>query len=232
LGNAILSAGKVEPASIAEAFSQWMRGKPKDIGNTVRRGIVQFRRTGQTAMPESEHDAGNGACMRCLPIALATQGWAWAEVQAASRLQAHTTHNNPLSDAGTECILQMVQAALRGEPLSALEQQALQLVARYPPFEYRQRRRDNPSGYIVDTLQAVFQALFITNSFETALVEVVNRGGDADTTGAILGMVAGALYGLDSIPARWLGKLSPIIREQCTAQTHQLHSFATQGNVL
>ena len=103
-------------------------------------------------------------------------------VQTASRLQAHTTHNNPVSDAGTECIIQMVQAAILGEPRAELELLAHELVQRYPVFEYRQRRRDNPSGYIVDTLQAVFQALFSTDNFEAALVDVVNRGGDADTT--------------------------------------------------
>jgi ADP-ribosyl-[dinitrogen reductase] hydrolase len=42
---------------------------------------------------------------------------------------------------------------------------------------------ENPGGYLVETLRAVFQALFATDSFETALVDVVNRGGDADTTG-------------------------------------------------
>lgn len=230
LGKAILAAGKVDPTNVAEAFSQWMRGKPKDIGNTVRRGIVQFRRTRQTAMPESEHDAGNGACMRCLPVALATLRLSWTQVQSASRLQAHTTHNNPVSDAGTECILQMVQAAILGEPLTELELLAHELAARYPVFEYRQRRRDNPSGYIVDTLQAVFQALFSTNSFETALVEVVNRGGDADTTGAILGMVAGALYGLEGIPTRWLDRLDANIRTQCTQQARALYQLAQQGH--
>ena len=230
LGNAILSAGKVDPASVAEAFSQWMRSKPKDIGNTVRRGIVQYRRTGQTTMPESEHDAGNGACMRCLPVALVTLHSSWTEVQTASRLQAHTTHHNPVSDAGTECIIQMVQAAILGEPRAELELRAHELVQRYPVFEYHQRRRDNPSGYIVDTLQAVFQSLFSTDTFEAALVEVVNRGGDADTTGAILGMVAGALYGIDNIPTRWLERLDPNIRAQCTQQARALYQLAQQGH--
>lgn len=230
LGNAILSAGKVEPASVAEAFSQWMRGKPKDIGNTVRRGIVQFRRTGQTEMPESEHDAGNGACMRCLPIALVTLNQPWENVQTAARLQAHTTHHNPVSDAGTECIIQMVQAAILGKPLAELERLARELVTRYPVFEYRQRRRDNPSGYIVDTLQAVFQSLFSTDNFEAALVDVVNRGGDADTTGAILGMVAGALYDVENIPTRWLERLDPNIRAQCTQQAQALYQLALQGH--
>lgn len=230
LGNAILAAGKVDPTSVAEAFSEWMRSKPKDIGNTVRRGIVQYRRTGQTTMPASEHDAGNGACMRCLPVALVTLHSSWTEVQTASRLQAHTTHNNPVSDAGTECIIQMVQAAILGEPLAELELLAHELVQRYPVFEYRQRRRDNPSGYIVDTLQAVFQSLFSTDSFEAALVDVVNRGGDADTTGAILGMVAGACYGQDSIPPRWLQRLDPTIRSRCTEQARALYQLAQQGH--
>ena len=230
LGNAILAAGKVDPTSVAKAFSEWMRSKPKDIGNTVRRGIVQFRRTGQTEMPESEHDAGNGACMRCLPVALATLHSSWTDVQTASRLQAHTTHNNPVSDAGTECIIQMVQAAILGEPRAELELLAHELVQRYPVFEYRQRRRDNPSGYIVDTLQAVFQSLFSTDNFEAALVDVVNRGGDADTTGAILGMVAGALYGIDNIPTRWLERLDPNIRAQCTQQARALYQLAQQGH--
>ena len=230
LGNAILAAGKVDPTSVAEAFSEWMRSKPKDIGNTVRRGIVQYRRTGQTTMPASEHDAGNGACMRCLPVALVTLHSSWTEVQTASRLQAHTTHNNPVSDAGTECIIQMVQAAILGEPLAELELLAHELVQRYPVFEYRQRRRDNPSGYIVDTLQAVFQSLFSTDSFEAALVDVVNRGGDADTTGAILGMVAGACYGQDSIPPRWLQRLDPTIRSRCTEQARALYQPAQQGH--
>lgn len=230
LGDAILSTGKLEPVSIATAFSEWMRGKPKDIGNTVRRGVVQFRRTGQTAMPESEHDAGNGACMRCLPVAIFTLRQSLPDVVAASRLQAHITHNNPLSDAGVECILHMTQAAILGEPLGELELLAQELVRRHPQFEYRKARRDNPSGYIVDTLQAVFQALFATDSLEAALVDVVNRGGDADTTGAILGMVAGAHYGLDGFPARWPPKLDNAIRSRCLEQARSLYQLATQGS--
>jgi ADP-ribosylglycohydrolase len=46
--------------------------------------------------------------------------------------------------------------------------------------------------------------LLTTDSFEDALIEVVNLGGDADTAGAILGAMAGAHYGMCSIPERWL----------------------------
>ena len=49
--------------------------------------------------------------------------------------------------------------------------------------------------------------LLTTDSFEEALTDVVNLGGDADTAGAILGAMAGAYYGVDAIPTRWLDGL-------------------------
>jgi ADP-ribosyl-[dinitrogen reductase] hydrolase len=45
--------------------------------------------------------------------------------------------------------------------------------------------------------------LLTTDSFEEALVQVVNLGADADTAGAVTGALAGAHYGLDAIPERW-----------------------------
>ena len=49
--------------------------------------------------------------------------------------------------------------------------------------------------------------LLTTDSFEEAVGDVVNLGGDADTAGAILGAMAGAYYGVDNIPKRWLDGL-------------------------
>lgn len=50
--------------------------------------------------------------------------------------------------------------------------------------------------------------LLATDSFEEALVDVVNMGGDADSAGAILGAIAGAYYGASAIPERWLKGLA------------------------
>ncbi|MDR2165902.1 MAG: hypothetical protein LBO79_09880 [Zoogloeaceae bacterium] len=38
------------------------------------------------------------------------------------------------------------------------------------------RRQENPGGYVVHTLIAVFPAFFGTDDFETCLIDVVNRG--------------------------------------------------------
>jgi ADP-ribosyl-[dinitrogen reductase] hydrolase len=174
----------------------------------------------------SEHDAGNGAAMRVLPVALATLDLSEAEVQAAVRAQAHVTHHNPVSDAAAEFLALTVQDALRGAALRDIYRRRIKpLVETVPAFAYRQRRRENPSGWIVETMQAVLQSLLDTGNFEDCLIDVVNRGGDADTTGAIAGMLAGALYGRSALPGRWLRALDATARERCVAQSRQLLAF-------
>jgi ADP-ribosyl-[dinitrogen reductase] hydrolase len=51
---------------------------------------------------------------------------------------------------------------------------------------------------------------------------VVNQGGDADTTGAIAGMIAGALYGEAAIPGAWLKRLDPLVRKEVAESTEAL----------
>ncbi|MFY9261214.1 MAG: ADP-ribosyl-[dinitrogen reductase] hydrolase [Gallionella sp.] len=219
LGSAILSQGKVEALAAAQAFDAWMRTKPVDIGNTVRRNLLHFRKTGNPEAPYSDHDAGNGAAMRLLPAALATFGQSEAHIRAASRAQAHTTHHCALSDAACETLIFMLHDALRGADKNhLLHQHAHPLVARHPEFKFRSRPNENPSGYIVDTIQAVFQSFFDTDDFRSCLIDVVNRGGDADTTGAIAGMLAGAHYGYAQLPDAWLKVLNSQVRQQCEAQ--------------
>jgi len=224
LGASILVQGKVDALAAAQAFDRWMRAKPVDIGNTVRRNLLQFRKTGNPEAPCSEHDAGNGAAMRVLPVALATLDQPEELVRAACRAQGHVTHNSILSDAACECLVFMVQDALRGADKNhLLHQHASPLVARHPEFKFRGIcQNGNPSGYVVDTLHAVFQGFFDTGSFRACLIDTVNRGGDADTTGAIAGMLAGAVYGLEEIPDAWLKTLDADIRRSCEAQARAL----------
>jgi ADP-ribosyl-[dinitrogen reductase] hydrolase len=223
LGESILAAGRVDATAAATAFDAWMRAKPVDIGNTVRRNLITFHQTGRAEAPASEHDAGNGAAMRVLPVALACLGQSEAATSLACRAQAHVTHHNPVSDAACETLVFMVQDLLAGKnPVDIERQRVCKLIADFPVFAFDRKRRDNPSGYVVDTLQAVLQAFFATENFEDCLIEVVNRGGDADTTGAIAGMLAGTRYGMAAIPRRWLKALDETTQRNCQRQAEAL----------
>ena len=56
-----------------------------------------------------------------------------------------------------------------------------------------------------DTFFAGLWGLVNCDSFEDALIQIVNRGDDADTCGAVTGALCGAYYG--NIPKRWLTKI-------------------------
>ncbi|MCG5510481.1 ADP-ribosyl-[dinitrogen reductase] hydrolase [Ectothiorhodospira lacustris] len=223
LGRAILASDTLDGVAMAEAFSQWMRDRPVDIGHTVRRGIIRYRRTGEIETPLNDNDAGNGACMRVLPVVLATLDQPLDALNEACYLQGRITHHHPLSDAGTVCVATMVRMAIQGcGPADLIQGPVEALVTAHPEFRFRGKREENPSGFIVHTLRAVFQALFDTDNFEDCLVDVVNRGGDADTTGAIAGMIAGALYGEASIPHPWRSALDGRVAEAVTTQARAL----------
>lgn len=64
------------------------------------------------------------------------------------------------------------------------------------------------SGYVVESLEAALWAFAKSESFEHGALLAVNLGDDADTTGAIYGQIAGAHYGVEGIPAKWLEKLT------------------------
>lgn len=53
------------------------------------------------------------------------------------------------------------------------------------------------------TFRLAFWELFHAPGFEPSLIDVVNRGGDADTNAAVVGALLGAVYGEEAIPPRW-----------------------------
>lgn len=64
------------------------------------------------------------------------------------------------------------------------------------------------SGYVLHTLEASIWCLLTTDSYKDAVLKAVNLGEDTDTTGAVTGGLAGLLYGLESIPEKWLQQIA------------------------
>ena len=220
LGAALIASDSWNLRAITDAFVVWMRGNPTDIGNICRRGLCRYLANGSVCAPPSESDGGNGAAMRNLPTVLASLESDELVVQRSLE-QGHITHHHPKADAAIVALACMTRRLLLAGEQAACDQIALDLVARHPGFGFRPWP-GKASGYILHTVQTVFDGFFNTGSFEDCLVRVVNRGGDADTTGALAGQLAGALYGVQGIPARWLKKLDPAVTRAIYEQTPQL----------
>ena len=224
LGRSLIRRRALDLVDVCEEFAAWLKKGPVDVGNTCRRGIRRYLTEGTVAGPYFEGDAGNGAAMRVLPVALASFG----RPDIASewcRAQCHITHHHPLSDAAALTLVRMVQVLLAGEGKAAARAYADALVEMDRKFHF-EPYRGMSSAYVVDTMQTVLHYYFDSNSFAACVVETVNQGGDADTTGALAGMLAGATYGAAAIPHGWLARLDRRIAAEIREQTPQLLAIA------
>ncbi len=228
LGDALLQGAASErpfdTRLIAEAFVAWWRSKPVDCGNTCRRGILRYLYHDSLEGPPNEGDGGNGALMRMLPAALATLGDD-AAFERVAIAQAHVTHHHPLSDAAVLGIGRLLRALLAGAGEDAPWAAITRLVGAHPAFRF-DPYPGRASGYVVDTVQTVLHAFTAHDDFETAVTAAVNCGDDADTTGALVGMLAGARCGASRLPQRWLRRLSRDVTARVTDQASALVAFA------
>ena len=224
IARAIIETGSFSLKAIADRFATWLKTGPVDVGDTCRRGIRNYLLNGVLETPCNEWDAGNGALMRMTPVALYTLGNDLL-LDRCSREQARLTHNHPRSDAACYWYGRLLHLALRGASKARLQREANKFTTRFPCFAY-QPYRGLATGYVVDTMQTVLHHFFRSRNFEECVVTTVNQGGDADTTGAIAGALAGAYYDLEEIPRRWLKKMDRKVLEEVEKLAEDLVKMA------
>lgn len=210
-----------------ERYVRWWKdgylsstGEFFDIGNATRNSLQTYLDTGdEFAGDRSPNAAGNGALMRLAPIPLAYARNP-VDLDIAAARSSRTTHGATDSVDACRYYAGLIAGALNGatkdeliggEPFSldghfGVESKKVADVAA-GSFRERQPPEINGGGYVIDTLEAALWALYNTDDFESGALKVINLGDDADTTGAVYGQLAGALYGIESIPDGWLEKL-------------------------
>lgn len=220
IARAIVAAQGWSLTGIADNLAGWLKSKPVDVGDTCRRGIRNYMLKGSLETPFNQWDAGNGAAMRMAPVTIFTLGDDNL-MQTCSIEQAHLTHNHPLSDAACITLGRMVHLAIRGFSKIRIRREVDALIAEHRTFNF-EPYRGLATGYVVDTMQTVFHHFFRSRDFEECLINTVNQGGDADTTGAIAGLLAGAFYGYEAIPKRWIKKMDRKVMDEITALSQRL----------
>jgi ADP-ribosylglycohydrolase len=63
------------------------------------------------------------------------------------------------------------------------------------------------AGFVRVAFRLAFWELLHAPSFSAGVIDVANRGGDADTNAAIAGALLGAFYGLEALPQRWVQRV-------------------------
>ncbi len=204
LGQSLLDCRGFNATHQLQLYSKWYydgymssTGECFDIGETTRLAIERFQRTKKPYCGSSKPStSGNGGLMRLAPVAMAY--YDPIDICGSSSfamLSSKTTH------ASKECLdcasylSMMISAAMEG-------------IILYDPVVTKKKIDDiKGSGRAKESLEAAYWCVWNSNSFEETILKAVNLGDDADTTAAIAGQIAGALYGIDGIGSMWLQKL-------------------------
>jgi len=215
LAESLLTHCPLDPPDLAQRFVAWLQAGPPDVGSHTRAALSRvaagqpWEQAVETVQCQRPDSAGNGSVMRCWPAALAH----WDDLDrllADSRWQSRVTHPHEECVAGCAFVNAAIYHLLRGTAPTDAVAQALREAEVPPPLRAvieaapaRHREELVNSGWVRHTLESAVWGLLTTDSFEEAVVQVVNLGHDADTAGAVVGALAGAAYGLAGIPARW-----------------------------
>lgn len=211
LARTLVAEGRFQAESVRAAYVAWLRSDPFDVGPTTSSGLSGY----PNRLSES-----NGALMRVSPIGI------FGALQPPDRVaewaseDAAITHTSEICrQASAVYAVSIAHAVRHACPPEELHrnatrwarearadqrlQKALEQAADEPPSDYLSNQ-----GWVLVALQNVFWQLLHAESPEEAIVDTVMRGGDTDTNAAICGALAGAVWGLEALPDRWVATIT------------------------
>ena len=187
-----------------------------DIGNTTTASLDSFLETGEPfSGPTDNTTSGNGSIMRLAPIPL-YYGGNPIHVYEFSGLSSKTTHGSDACVDACRYMGMIINGAISGlvkqDLLSSDFMEGIEMCPEIKniadgSFKEKEPPEIRGTGYVVESLEAALWAFNKFDTFEDGMIAAVNLGDDADTTGAVYGQIAGAYYGIDEIPERWLEKV-------------------------
>lgn len=216
LARSLVRRGGYDPDEVADAYQDWYRSDPFDIGNTTTQafGGARTDAAGVSARANA-HSQANGSLMRISPLAIFGWRLAPAELAHLAVRDVRLSHPHPLCQAAGAVFTYAIARAIReGESPPALYQATLEFARSQelcapalPALEAASEEAPadfyRHMGWVQTALRNAFFRLLHAADFEEGLVATVMAGGDTDTNGCIAGALLGAAYGLEAIPSRW-----------------------------
>ena len=230
LAESLIETGRCDLIDQLERYTRWAdhahlssNGTVFDIGNTVRKALANFRTSRSPhSGPSDEYSAGNGSLMRLAAIPLFFSNAPETAIETSGE-SSRATHGAPAAIDACRYMGALMVGALNGASKQELLSDHFSPIPGYwdknpllaqiaevaaGSFKHREPPVIAGNGYVVKSLQAGLWAFHNGNDFRDGCLLAVNLGGDADTTGAIYGQLAGAFYGESAIPLAWREKLA------------------------
>lgn len=203
----------------SESGKYSVNGRCFDIGITTSRSLSKFCQTKDafSSGNTSESSSGNGSIMRLAPVAIRYYMMFPDDLASLSRMVEESslpTHASEQCLSACRYMALVLCGLIHGEdrgtvlapewePLAKLKaikplHPLIQAIAD-GSFKKKQPPDIRGSGWAVQSLEAALWAFHDAASFEDAVLEAVNLGDDADTTGAVCGQFAGAYWGESGI---------------------------------
>ncbi|MCA3573741.1 MAG: ADP-ribosylglycohydrolase family protein [Aestuariivirga sp.] len=241
LGASLVEKGGLDERDLMERFCAWAErgeyshnGRCFDIGMTVRGALDRFRRSGDPIAGSTDpRSAGNGSLMRLAPVPILFAFDHQGRVEAARR-QSAVTHGAEEAVEACAAYADLVAEAIQGwskaqllTPRAGWSPAKVDRAMRMETVRW-DRSKVRGSGYVIHSLEAALWAVGRAETFREAVLLAANLGEDADTTAAITGQLAGALWGASGIPEEWLASLA--WRDRITTLADRLHDLSLERN--
>jgi len=224
LGKSLIDKDGFDAKDQMEKYWNWVEagymssnGRMFDIGDTTSEALCKYRKTGDDFCGvDDPKKAGNGSLMRTVPIPLF-----YTKEPDCIRYTADASSTTHAAKACiTSCVFftHLIQKAILGYSKEDIlindkdrwfTELPVSVHLNIAGGGYKSKSEDliASTGYVIHTLEAALWSFYTTETFEEALIKAVNLGEDSDTTGAVCGQLAGAYYGFEAIPKRWLDKI-------------------------
>lgn len=187
------------------------RQKIFDIGNATRSALERYESYGgQIAFcgDDSVWSSGNGGLMRMAPAAVAYQ-MRKSSCIVTCKVSSMTTHSSPVCKQSAQLLGMYLFRALKDDASKddvlctydiVVGNSECGVIQTILDDSWKDAERTVSDGYAATTLRFALQCFADTNSFAECVAMAANAGEDSDTNAAVAGQIAGAYYGLSSIP--------------------------------
>jgi ADP-ribosylglycohydrolase len=220
---AIIAAGRADPAAIAARFATWHCGRHiTGLGSSTLKSLTELAAGGHWALvgATGERSAGNGAAIRVAPLAFLLNPDDLAD-RRTLRDVCRITHHNDESYVGALAMLHVIQGIACDRP--CIEDLLLRLPKSLPDSRVRDRlvqiAEDSPTvpeylarfgatGYVVDSVPLAILAAMQATNFLPMIQQIVACGGDVDSICAMAGQLHGARHGTASLPLELLTRIN------------------------